>query len=444
MRRHKQLTLLLASLVACGLLFSGGRGVEPVSALPKKTYENIELLTNILNIVQRNYVDEVSFDQMFEGAITGMLTSLDPHSAYLTPDLYRELQVDTKGSFGGLGIEIAVRNGLLTVVSPIEDTPAYRAGIQAGDHIVKINGELTKDLTLIEAVKKMRGRKGTKISITIAREGVSGLIDVTVVREVIKIRSVKSRWLDPGYGYVRITQFQERTADDLREALDAFTDDEPIQGIVLDLRNNPGGLLSQAVHVADLFLDSGLVVYTDGRLESQRQKYYAHKAGTLDGFPMVVLVNGGSASASEIVAGALQDHKRAIVLGTQTFGKGSVQTILPLEENAALRLTTARYYTPNGRPIQATGIEPDILLENAVLVAKAEQDPSGAGVREADLPRHLEAEGGESQSPSGTAVEGGDAPDPQLAHALELLKSWRVFERVFVARGQSREVAVQP
>lgn len=433
MRGQKHLTILLICLVVCGFMFSGGRAVHQVDALPKETYENIELLTNILDIVQKNYVDEVSYDQMFEGAISGMLTSLDPHSAYLTPDLYRELQVDTKGSFGGLGIEIAIRNGMLMVVAPIEDTPAFRAGIQAGDHIVKINGELTKDLSLLEAVKKMRGRKGSKITIAIAREGLSGLMDVTIVREVIKIRSVKARWLEPGYGYVRITQFQEQTTDDLRRALEEFERERAIEGLVIDLRNNPGGLLAQAVGVADLFLENGMIVYTDGRLESQNQKYYAHKTGTYSGFPIVALVNGGSASASEIVAGALQDHKRALVLGSQTFGKGSVQTILPLDKSAALRLTTARYYTPNGRAIQAAGIEPDILMDNAVIVAKDESGAHGLRVREENLPGHLEAEQEQNKS---KGDGDGETRDPQLDHALELLKSWHVFERVFVARSE--------
>jgi carboxyl-terminal processing protease len=438
--RPRRLTVLIACLVVSAFLFSGGRAVHRVDALPKETYENIELLTNILNIVQKNYVEEVSYDQMFEGAITGMLAALDPHSAYLTADLYKELQVDTKGSFGGLGIEIAIRNGLLTVVSPIEDTPAYRAGIEAGDHIVKIDGELTKDMSLLEAVKKMRGRKGTKINISIAREGATELIDVTIVREVIKIRSVKARWIEPGYGYVRLTQFQERTTEDLQQALDGLFKEHELQGIVLDLRNNPGGLLAQAVRVADLFLDSGLIVYTDGRLEAQRQKYYAHKSGTYGGFPRVVLVNGGSASASEIVAGALQDHQRAILLGTQTFGKGSVQTILPLEKDAALRLTTARYYTPNGRPIQATGIEPDITMENKILVAKAEvPEPDGA-IREENLRGHLQAE---DESPGGSGEGAERERDPQLEHAVELLKSWRVFEKIFVNRREGREVASQ-
>ncbi len=438
MRARRHLTLLLAAALATLLVLAGGRAVDRVDALPKETYENIELLTNILDIVQKNYVDEVSFDQMVEGAISGMLTSLDPHSAYLTPDLYRELQVDTKGSFGGLGIEIAVRDGVLTVVAPIEDTPAYRAGVKSGDSIIKINGELTKDMTLLEAVKRLRGKKGTKISVSLAREGVPGLIDVTIVREVIKIQSVKTRWIQPGYAYVRVTQFQERTVEDLRDSLQELQKKREIEGIVLDLRNNPGGLLAQAVQVADLFLDSGLIVYTDGRLESQRQKYHAHKGSTLDDFPIVVLVNGGSASASEIVAGALQDHKRAIVLGTRTFGKGSVQTILPLDKDAALRLTTARYYTPSGRPIQATGIEPDIVLEpepepTATGPEGGQQTP---GVREENLPRHLQPE---SEHPKGgEADDEWWTSDRQLDHALELLKSWHVFERVFLAQREAR------
>ncbi|TMB17110.1 MAG: S41 family peptidase, partial [Deltaproteobacteria bacterium] len=375
--------------VLLAVLFSGGGGVRKVGAVPKDSYEGLENFTNILTLIQKNYVDEVETKQLIEGAINGMLAALDPHSAYLTPDLYKELQVDTKGSFGGLGIEITTRNGMLTIVSPIEDTPAYRAGLKSGDEIMKIDGEFTKDMTLVDAVKKMRGAKDTKVTLTLKRETQAELFDVTLTREIIKIRSVKSKMLESGYGYVRVTQFQERTDDDLERALKALDKEAGgLQGLVLDLRNDPGGLLTQAVKVSDLFLDSGLIVYTDGRLENQRQKYFAHKPGTWSEFPMVVLVNSGSASASEIVAGALQDHKRALVLGTTTFGKGSVQTILPLDDNSALRLTTARYYTPNGRSIQATGIVPDIVMDQSPLLAKA--DKSGL-LREANLPRHLES-----------------------------------------------------
>src|SRR6185503_17149390 len=364
--------------------------VPKVGAAPKESYEGIETFTNILSIVQKNYVDEVPTKQLIEGAVNGMLVSLDPHSAYLTPELYKELQVETKGSFGGLGIEITNKSGMLTVVAPIEDTPAYRAGIKSGDVILKIDGEFTKDMTLVEAVKRMRGKPDTKVKLTIKRENPNQLFDSTLTREIIKIQSVKSKGLEKGYGYLRVTQFQERTDDDLEHAIKQLDKEYGgLQGVVLDLRNNPGGLLTQAVKISDMFLDGGLIVYTDGRLENQKQKYFAHKPGTYSEFPMVVLVNGGSASASEIVAGALQDHKRALVLGTTTFGKGSVQTILPLDESSALRLTTARYFTPNGRSIQATGIVPDITMDQSTLLAKSDKPGNGPILREANLPRHL-------------------------------------------------------
>jgi carboxyl-terminal processing protease len=304
--------------------------------------------------------------QLIEGAVNGMLVSLDPHSAYLTPELYKELQVETKGSFGGLGIEITNKSGMLTVVAPIEDTPAYRAGIKSGDIILKIDGEFTKDMTLVEAVKRMRGKPDTKVRLTIKRENPSQLFDTTLTREVIKIMSVKSKPLEKGYAATASRSSRSAPTTTSRRPSSTRQEMGGIQGVVLDLRNNPGGLLTQAVKVSDMFLDTGLIVYTDGRLENQKQKYFAHKPGTYSDFPMVVLVNGGSASASEIVAGALQDHKRALVLGTTTFGKGSVQTILPLDENSALRLTTARYFTPNGRSIQATGIVPDITMDQGV------------------------------------------------------------------------------
>ncbi|HUI28188.1 MAG TPA: S41 family peptidase [Candidatus Kryptonia bacterium] len=454
--RRWLVSVAMVTTVTAVVLF-GGRMVGRVSAVAKDTYENVETFTNVLAMVQKNYVDEVSTKQLIDGAITGMLNALDPHSAYLTPDLYKELQVDTRGSFGGLGIEITLRNGLLTVVSPIEDTPAFRAGVKAGDQIIKIEDEFTKDMTLVEAVKRMRGPKGTKIRLTLRREGAPALIELTLAREVIKIQSVKYHTLEKGYGYVRITQFQEHTDEDLEKGIKALEKENGgrLTGLVLDLRNNPGGLLTQAVRVSDAFLDSGLVVYTDGRLENQKQKYFAHRQGSHTEFPMVVLVNGGTASASEIVAGALQDHKRALVLGEQTFGKGSVQTILPLDDNAALRLTTARYYTPNGRSIQAMGITPDVVMEN-VQAAKADAERSFPSVREENLPRHLDSPAGapktkeekphaavppvpeEKSAPdvSGAPTDNDAAKDdPQLYRALELLKSWNVFKTV-VAQSQ--------
>jgi carboxyl-terminal processing protease len=455
---------LLASVTLIAALWLASGGVKTVGAVARESYENIEVFTNILAIVQKNYVDAVTTKQLIEGAINGMLTSLDPHSAYLTPDLYRELQVDTQGSFGGLGIEITVKNGIITVVSPIEDTPAFRAGIKPGDQILKIEGEFTKDMSLVEAVKKMRGPKGTKVKLTLRREGAADLFDVQVTRENIQIQSVKSRPLEKGYGYVRLTQFQERTDEDLEKAIETLGKQSggKLEGLVLDLRNNPGGLLTQAVRVSDLFLDAGMIVYTDGRLESQKQRYYAHKRKNHVECPMVALVNGGSASAAEIVAGALQDHRRALILGTQTFGKGSVQTILPLGDNSALRLTTARYYTPRGRSIQATGITPDIIMSNELAAAKPSgaQNEVGDFLREENLRGHFnngnpqpakpekpakpgdaEKPGGATQPQSQTPVgeppgasavaevrEGETGRDPQLDRALELLKSWKVFK----------------
>jgi carboxyl-terminal processing protease len=451
-RRQKIMGSLLACGVAIGIIFLAGQSLDKVSAVGRDTYESLEAFTNVLAIVQKNYVEEVGTPKLVEGAINGMLTALDPHSAYLTPESYRELQVDTGGSFGGLGIEITLRDGILTVVSPIEDTPAYRAGVKAGDQILKIDGQLTKDMTLVEAVKKMRGPEGSKITLSIRREGVPRLLEFSLNREIIKIQSVKARMLEKGYAYIRLTQFQDRTGADLENALNRLTkEDGKLEGLVLDLRNNPGGLLSQAVKVADTFLDSGMIVYTEGRLDNQKQKYFAHPGGYAD-LPMIVLVNGGSASASEIVAGAIQDHGRGVILGTQTFGKGSVQTILPLENGAALRLTTAMYFTPNGRSIQVTGIGPDITLENlspAQVAAREQRE-----IREENLPGHFDnKKTGKPVTPRDINVkEGENAPpennggkegqpqeesqikegelgkDPQLDRALQLLKSWKVFK----------------
>ncbi len=443
--RRKRIGLsLLVTTLGVGAVLLGSHGLDRVAAVGRGDYEGLESFSNVLAIVQKNYVQEVETSQLVEGAINGMLTALDPHSAYLTPDLYRELQVDTEGTFGGLGIEITLRDGLLTVVSPIEDTPAYHAGVKAEDQIVKIDGELTKDMTLLEAVKRMRGPQGSQVTISVRREGVDHFLDISLTREVIQIKSVKSKLLEPGYGYIRLTQFQDRTTADLEAAIARFGQDgQELKGLVLDLRSNPGGLLSQAVKVADVFLDSGMIVYTKGRINTQQQKYLAHPGGHT-GFPLVVLVNNGSASASEIVAGAVQDHGRAVVLGTQTFGKGSVQTILPLEDGAALRLTTAMYYTPNGRSIQVTGVEPDHIVEN-VLPDHADRQ---GGIREENLRGHfdntapqetpapqvqpIQAAPNPSTPPSSDAPadeeaikEGELGKDPQLDRALELLRSWQ-------------------
>jgi len=446
MEKHGMPLVLLLVGIAAGI-FLAGHWVPSVSAVSRQDYESLEAFTNILSIVKKNYVEEVDTKNLVNGAINGMLNGLDPHSAYLTPDLYKELQMDTQGRFGGLGIEITVKGGILTVVSPIEDTPAAKAGVKPGDQIFKIEEEFTKDMTLVDAVKKMRGPKGTKITISIKREGVPELMDFTLVRDTIRVQAVRSRTLEEGYGYVRLAQFQERSDRDVQRALEKMAAEKSgIKGLVLDLRNNPGGLLTQAVRVADLFLDSGLIVYTEGRIESQKQKYSAQKEGSWMDFPIVVLVNGGSASASEIVAGALQDHKRAVVLGTKTFGKGSVQTILPLDDNSALRLTTARYFTPKGRSIQALGIVPDIIVEpppTPPAEGKAEEKKR-LGLREENLPGHLsnpqqapsqpqdQSEKDKEKLVPRTAPTGDETidNDAQLKRALDLLKSWDVFKQL--------------
>ncbi len=400
---NRRLLVFVVLAIALFFVFSGYGG-KRAQALPDDAYEQLQIFANVLAIVQKNYVEPVTTKQLVQGAISGMLSSLDPHSAYLTPDLYKDLQVETRGTFGGLGLEITIKDGVLTVVSPIEDTPAYRAGIKAGDQIIKINDNFTKDMSLTEAVKQMRGPKGTTVRLTIHREGVPQLFTVTLTRDIIRIQSVKFKTLKNGIGDIRITSFQENTDENVHEALEklAKADGGKIKGLILDLRDNPGGLLNQAVRVAGEFLNGGLVVYTEGRTESQQQKYFAQSHPNFYAFPMVVLVNSGSASASEIVAGALQDHRRAVIVGTQTFGKGSVQTILPLDDRSALRLTTARYYTPNGRSIQAVGITPDVIVEEpqptvamATIPGAVEEHPV---IREKDLPHHFT--NGEKEEPS--------------------------------------------
>jgi carboxyl-terminal processing protease len=347
-------------ILVIGLALLSGQSVCAESTTKSPDYKELRLFRQIMGIVQKNYVKEVPDKDLIQGAINGMLQSLDPHSSFLTEDLFKELQVETKGEFGGLGIEITLESGVLTIVSPIEDTPAYKAGLKSGDKIIKINGEPTKNITLMNAVKQMRGPKGSKVTITIMREGFRKFKDFTVTRDIIHVKSVKKELIEPGYPYVKIVNFQESTDTDLVAAIESFGEDDSIKGMILDLRNNPGGLLDQAVKVSNLFVDKGLIVYTDGRVKDQRMEFRATRTGKHYKFKTAVLINEGSASASEIVAGALQDHDRAVVFGTKSFGKASVQTIIPLENGSGLRLTTAYYYTPKGRHIQKKGIEPDV------------------------------------------------------------------------------------
>ena len=392
----------------------------------RDTYKSLETFANVLTILQNNYVEKINTDQVLQGAIKGMLDTLDPHSSYMKPESFKDLEIETKGSFSGIGLELTQKEGVLTVVSPIEGTPAFKQGVKAGDRIVKINGKSTQDMSLIEAVDLLRGPKGSEVTISILRKGWTEFQDLKLMRDDIPLYSVKSRLLEPGYAYVRITNFQAKTTADAKAAISKLAEKGPIAGLVLDLRNNPGGLLEQAVGVSDLFIGQGVIVSTRGRVKDQNVEYKAHSGGERFTFPMVVLVNGGSASAAEIVAGALQDHKRALILGEQTFGKGSVQTIFPLNNGAGLRVTTARYYTPNGTSIQARGITPDLVIpletddkdKNAVI------DPSL--LKEKDLEHHMKNGGetkGEKKAAEGEAV----IKDNQLQTALMLLKGGSVF-----------------
>jgi len=404
-----------------------------VSARSNNIYEELKVFTDVLGLLQKEYVEETNSNELMYGAIKGMLETLDPHSAFMPPNMYKEMQEETKGRFEGLGIEITIKEGILMVVSPIEDTPAFKAGILAGDQILKIDGDSTKNLTLMDSVKRLRGPNGTKVTITIMREGFTKPREFTLTRDVIPVRSVRHELLEKQYGYIRLSQFQEKTEGELDKALKALEEESKgsVKGLVLDLRNNPGGLLDQAVKVADRFIESGLIVSMEGRREDQKMKFFAHSQGTIARYPLIVLVNGGSASASEIVAGAIQDHGRGILVGTQTFGKGSVQTIFPLKDGSGLRLTTARYFTPNGRSIQAKGIIPDILVKPA-LSEEEKVTPLPKQPMEKDLERHLiETEKGpptEKEKPMKEEAKAKKPSDPQLERALELLKSWEIFK----------------
>jgi carboxyl-terminal processing protease len=366
---------------------------QRIFADKEETYEGLKLFTDIISLVEDNYVDSVDTKKLIHSAIQGMIRSLDPHSSFMPPEAFEELQIDTHGEFGGIGIVITMKKGILTVVSPIEGTPAYRKGIQAGDRIVKVDGEPTQDMEMWEAVKKMRGKKGTPVLITIARDGKEKPFDVEIIRDIIPIESVRSASLSDGYGYVWVTNFREKTVDDIIDTLDELkSNTNQFKGLILDLRDNPGGLLDQAVKLVDLFIDEGNIVSIKGRSEENTKEFDAHSENTEPDYPIVVLINSGSASASEIVAGALQDHKRALILGITSFGKGSVQTVEPLRDGYGLKYTIARYYTPNGRSIQAQGIVPDITVSARYIKLKQDDADFPKVIKEKDLKNHLEAE----------------------------------------------------
>lgn len=395
-----------------------------------ETYKQLNLFGDVFERVRAEYVDEVKDKELIENALNGMLSNLDPHSSYLSEDSFKDLRTETRGEFGGLGIEVTMESGLVKVVSPIDDTPAFRAGILAGDYIVKIDDEAVMGMTLSDAVGKMRGKVGAPIDLIIRREGEDAPIEITIVRDVIQIKSVRSR-TEGSVGYVRVTTFSQNTGPGVRKAIKDIKKElgDTLTGYVLDLRNNPGGLLSQAIEVSDVFLEKGEIVSQRGRHEEDTQRNNATPGDLTNGLPIVILINGGSASASEIVAGALQDHRRAIIMGTQSFGKGSVQTVMPLPGNGAMRLTTARYYTPSGRSIQATGIVPDILVEPAKVESLSSQR-----LREADLPGALDKKAANDNKKKKDKnkeeeKEEEELQDYQLIRALDLLAGLSLYSQ---------------
>ena len=407
---------------------------EEAKGLPLDQLRNF---SDIFSRIKSDYVEDVEDEVLLEHAIRGMLSGLDPHSTYLSPDEYNELRIGTSGEFGGLGIQVGMEDGFVKVISPIDDTPAFKAGLKAGDLIIRLDEQTVKGLTLNDAVKIMRGKPGTDIELTVVREGNDKPLTFVVTRDIIKVKSVKNRMLDPGYGYIRISNFQSRTAPQLLEALNALKEENKadLKGLVLDLRNNPGGVLNAAAEVSDLFINKGKLVYTEGRIDNSHYEYNAKPGDILDGAPVVVLINGGSASASEIVAGALQDHRRAIVMGSKSFGKGSVQTIQELRSGGAVKITTARYFTPNGRSIQGAGITPDIVLDKYT-VTSTEED-SLASIKEADLSNHIsnptmtdeEIKKSDKASKKSKSDKILATEDYQLHEALLLLKGLTILGR---------------
>jgi len=444
LKKNQNIKLWLL-MIAAVILWTIGTGFfYDLSATSEETYEGLKVFSDVIELIEKEYVDEVDAKELIQNAIQGMVQSLDPHSSLLPEEAFEDLQIDTKGKFTGIGIHITMQDGFVTVISPIEDTPAYKAGIKARDRIIKVDGKPTKDLR--QAVNMMRGPKGTKVLVTIMREGVKEPIDFELIRDVIPIVSVKSIVLKPGYGYIRVSQFAGNTTTELEKALVAVESQESsLKGLILDLRDNGGGLLNQAIKVADLFLQEGKILSIQGRHNKNTKVYNATPDKVLRKYPMVVLINGGSASASEIVAGALQDQKRALILGTTSFGKGSVQTVETLRDGSGLKLTIARYYTPSGQSIQAKGIQPDIVLKHRRIDLSELKEDEGL-LKEKDLENHLEAEPGESrdeENPPDESSRMQDASlrvgplktevlqtDNQIMHALEILTSYEIFKNI--------------
>lgn len=427
-RAFASLTALLCiSLFTSPLHADSAAPAQDEGVLP---LNDLRMFTKVYNHIRQGYVKDITDRELLEYAIKGMLSELDPHSAYLNANDFGKLQVNTSGEFGGLGIEVGMENGFVKVIAPIDDTPAAKAGVEAGDLIIKLGDKAVKGMSLSEAVELMRGAPGTELILTIVREGVEQPFELTLKRDIIKVASVRSNILEPGYAYLRIAQFQSKTGQDVRREVQKLMEEEPdLKGLVLDLRNNPGGVLQASVEVADVFLDDGIIVYTEGRIRNGDQSFSAKPGDELNQLPIVVLINEGSASASEIVAGALQDHRRAVVIGTDSFGKGSVQTVIPIDEDRAIKLTTALYFTPSGRSIQAQGIKPDIFVERA----KVTSIRPSLRTTEADLDKHLDNGNGGKESGSGSrGAKQSDSlveKDNQLAEALNLLKGFNVFSQ---------------
>jgi len=447
--RQTKLWLLMVIAVVFWTIGTGFSG--DLSAKSENTYEELKIFSDVIELIEREYVDEVNTKELIQKAIQGMVQSLDPHSALLPQDAFEDLQIDTKGKFTGIGIHITMQDGFVTVITPIEDTPAYKAGIKAQDKIIKVDDQPAKDLR--EAVKMMRGPKGTKVKVTIMREGVKKPLEFELIRDVIPIQSVKSILMEPGYGYVRLSNFTGTTTDELEKALGEMENLEvPLKGLILDLRNNGGGLLNQSIKVADLFIDDGNILSIKGRNKKNTKVFKASQSEIKRNYPLVVLINGGSASASEIVAGALQDHKRALILGTTSFGKGSVQTVETLRDGSGLKLTIARYYTPNDRSIQAKGITPDIYLKFRRLNPEEMERKEEGLLKEKDLENHLEAEPSKVKKPQTDSQEKEDSEkdskmdaaeqrigpltreslqsDNQVMRALEMLRGYEIFKNL--------------
>jgi len=430
-------------MVAAAVFWTIGAGFfGDLDAKSEETYEGLKIFADVIQLIEKEYVDDVESKELIQNAIQGMVQSLDPHSSLLPPEAFEDLQIDTKGKFTGIGIHITMKDGFVTVISPIEDTPAYKAGIKAQDRIVKVDGKPVKDLR--QAVNMMRGPKGTKVLVSILRAGAKKPIDFELIRDIIPVVSVKALKLKPGYGYIRLSQFSSTTTQELEEALNKVESGEiPVKGLILDLRNNGGGLLNAAIKVSDLFLEEGKILSIKGRGKKNTKEYMATTNSPNRNYPMVVLINGGTASASEIVAGALQDQNRALILGTTSFGKGSVQTVETLRDGSGLKLTIARYYTPSGRSIQAKGIEPDIVLKHRRLDTRDLQEEGL--LKEKDLLNHLEAEPGKKESPKPDKKESKPEAremefrvgplnlerlqkDNQVMRALEILSSYDIFK----------------